>query len=78
MTTRSVLALVAIMLVGCGAGGKVCAIVDLAQHTCTVLKYLGEDGKPHEVRVTPEEAREFAAQVEAKRAAEKADAGAAQ
>lgn len=74
MNTRAIIALVALMLVGCGAGAKVCAIVDLAQHTCNVIKYLGPDGKEHEVRVTREEASEFAAQMEAKRAAERAAA----
>ncbi len=75
MNTRAIVALVALWLVGCGAGGKVCAIVDLAQHACTVLKYVGPDGKPAEVRVTPEEATAFAQQMSAKRAAEARDAG---
>ena len=78
MNKRAITALVALLLVGCGAGAKVCAIVDLAQHACNVIKYLGPDGKEHEVRVTREEATEFATKMEAKRAAERAaaDAGA--
>jgi hypothetical protein len=77
MTPRFIVSLVALFLVGCGVGGKVCSVVDLAHHACTVVKYLGPDGKEHEVKLTPEEARELAMEAEAKQAARAAkDAGA--
>jgi hypothetical protein len=76
MKTAHVLVFLSALLLACGAGAKVCAVVDLAQHACTVLRYLEEDGTVHEVRVTPEEAREFARAVSKKRASEKLDGGA--
>lgn len=75
MNTRATVALVALLLVGCGAGAKVCAVIDLAQHACTVVKYLDDDGKEKQVTVTPEEAKAFAKAMSAKRAAEAADGG---
>jgi len=57
---------------GCaGWGGTACKIVDAAQTACTVVKYLGPDGKEREVRVSREEFQEFGREMSTKRAAEK-------
>lgn len=60
-------------IIACGAGAKACAIIDLANHACTVVKYLDDDGKVKEVPVTQEEAREFAKAAAKKRAQERAE-----
>lgn len=67
-----------IWLSGCGAGAKACAIVDLADHACSVLRYLEDDGTVREVPVSRAEAREFGRAAAKKRAAAAAaDAGGA-
>lgn len=60
-------------LAGCpGWGSTTCKVVDAASAACTVLKYMGPDGKEHEVRVSREEMAAFGEEAAAKRAAEKA------
>lgn len=57
------------LLAGCAGWGKTtCNIVDAASAACTVLRYMGEDGKVHEVRLSPEEANELGKQLAAKKA----------
>lgn len=61
------------LLAGCAGWGKTtCQIVDAASQACTVIRFMGDDGKPHEVRLTPEEANEFGKSMAAKKAAAKA------
>jgi hypothetical protein len=57
------------LLSGCGAGAKACAVVDLAEQGCTVLRYLepGGDGGVVTVPVTPEEVLSFGRTVSLKR-----------
>ncbi len=46
---------------GCaGWGQKTCTIVDLANEACGIVRYMGEDGKVYEARVTQEDVREMA------------------
>ena len=52
-----------------------CKIVDTAHDVCTVIRYLGPDGKVHEEKVTAEEMAAFGKQLSAKRAATAADGG---
>ncbi len=57
---------------GCAGWGKTsCAVVDAAQAACTVVRFMGDDGKLHEVQVSKEEAKAFGEEMGAKRAAEK-------
>lgn len=57
------------LLAGCAGWGKTtCNIVDAAAQACTVIRYMGEDGKVHEVRLTPEEANELGRSAAAKKA----------
>jgi hypothetical protein len=58
----------AAVLAACGHGGQVCAVIDLAHQTCTVVRYLETDGTMREVRLTPEDARDFARTAAAKSA----------
>lgn len=57
----SLFAFACVVLPACGAGGKVCGVVDLAEQACVVVRYLDEQGQKREVRLTPDEARSFAA-----------------
>lgn len=60
------------LLAGCAGWGKTtCNVVDAAQAACTVLRYMGEDGKVHEVKLSPEEANEFGRAAAAKKAQSK-------
>jgi hypothetical protein len=72
-----VLILCASLLAGCGHGAAACAVVDAANQACTVIKYMGEDGKVREVRVNRDEldqfAREAAAREEARRTGAKGE-----
>lgn len=68
----SILGLGANVLAGCAGWGKTtCQIVDAASQACTVLRFMGEDGKVQEVPVTPAEMNEFGRKQAAKKAAEK-------
>lgn len=55
--TRSLLFLLAIASAsaGCGYGKPACTVIDAAAAACTVVRYLGPDGKMHLVHVTPAE-----------------------
>lgn len=69
---KKVIAIMALVLGGCaGWGGAACKVVDAAQAACTVVKYMGPDGKEHEVKVSREELSEFGHEMAAKRAGEK-------
>lgn len=59
-------------LAGCpGWGSTTCKVVDAASAACTVIRFMGEDGKEHEVRVSRDELAGFGQEMAAKRAAEK-------
>ena len=61
-----------LFLVGCAGWGKTsCQVVDAASQACTVIKFMGDDGRVHEVPLTPAEAKELGRSLEAKKAAEK-------
>jgi hypothetical protein len=70
--------LLAITLAACGHGAAVCGVVDVtaeaAQQACTVLRYLGPDGKVYEVRMTNKELAEYGRKTAAQRAAASAPA----
>ncbi len=61
---------------GCGYGKVACQVIDTAADACTVLRYLGPDGKPQEVRVPRAELEQFAKTEAARQAAAQSDAGA--
>lgn len=68
----SILGVGANLLAGCAGWGKTtCQIVDAASQACTVIRFLGDDGKVHEVSLSPAEANEFGKSMAAKKAAEK-------
>lgn len=56
---------------GCGHGKTVCAVVDAANHACTVIRYMDRDGSIAEVRVEREDLASFARQAATKQAAAK-------
>ncbi len=56
-------------LVGCGVGKTACSIIDTAAEACVVLRYLGPDGKVHDVRVPRSELEGFARMSAAQQAA---------
>ena len=63
------------LLAGCAGWGKTtCQIVDAASQACTVIRFMGDDGKQHEVRLSPEEANALGKSLAAKKAAEKSQA----
>ena len=68
------LLLLALNLCGCGYGKTACSIIDTAHDACVVLRYLGPDGKPRDVRVPRAELEAYARMTAAKQAA--ADGGA--
>ena len=51
---------------GCGYGKPACTVIDAMHNACAVIRYLGPDGKMHEVKLTP---ADLAALAEAKRVA---------
>lgn len=56
------------LLAGCGHGSTACAVVDATKAACDhVIRYLGPDGRVHEVQVPAEELAGVAKRVEAKR-----------
>jgi len=60
------------LLAGCAGWGKTsCQVVDAAAQACTVVRFMGDDGKMHEVPLTPQEAQEVGKSKAAKMAAEK-------
>lgn len=61
--------IVALLSVGCGAGGKACAIIDAAHQACTVVRYLGPNGEQREVKVTKAELEAFARETAERQAA---------
>jgi hypothetical protein len=80
MKLRTPLFLVSLLLIstsmilaGCGKGAVACAVVDAAHQACTVVKYMGPDGKVREVRVSQEELASFGQRTEAARAREGKD-----
>ena len=55
-------------LAGCAGWGKTtCQVVDAAAGACTVLRFMGDDGKVHEVPISPKEASEFGKSLAAKK-----------
>lgn len=82
--TRGVLSV--LMLIGatlllthvtaCGHGATACKAIDIAHENCVWLKYLEEDGSERQVKLTPQEAREFGRAMAKKRAVEERDGGA--
>lgn len=72
-TLNFALILSAFVLAACGHGAAVCGVVDVAseaaQQACTVLRYLGPDGKVHEVRMTNKELAEYGQELAARKAA---------
>lgn len=59
---RELALLLSASFIACGYGGKACKVVDLAHNACTVVRYLGPDGKTHEVTLTPAELAALEAQ----------------
>lgn len=57
---------------GCGHGSTACLVVDAAQQACTVIKYMGPDGQPRQVRVSKEELQQFGRDMAQKRAVARA------
>jgi len=53
-------AFMAVPAIGCGYGQVACQVVDTAHDACTVLRYMGPDGKPAEVKVPSSELAAFA------------------
>jgi hypothetical protein len=58
-----------IVMSACGHGKTACQVVQAAQESCAVIKYMGPDGKEQSVQVTPEELAAFGARVQAARKA---------
>lgn len=53
--------LIANILAGCaGWGATTCTVVDLAHDACGVIRYLDENGKPVEMKVTNEDMKAVA------------------
>lgn len=46
---RTLLALCAVALSGCGTGAKACAVIDVAHQSCSVVRYLAPDGSTEEL-----------------------------
>lgn len=62
---------------GCAAQKVACKVIDVADDVCTILEYVGEDGKKHQVAVPKSELEGFARMTAARQAAaDRADAGA--
>lgn len=57
-------------LEACGYGKTACDVIDIADKNCVWLKYLEEDGSKREVKLTPQEARDFGRAMAKKRALE--------
>lgn len=57
------------LVTGCGAGGKACAVIDTAHQACTIIRYLGPDGKTQDVQVSSEEIAAYGRATAARRAA---------
>lgn len=57
---------------GCGKGAIACGVVDAAERACTVVRYMGPDGKVQEVQVDPDEMTAFGRAMAAKRNGEPA------
>jgi hypothetical protein len=74
---KKIILLFVVTLAGCGYGKVACQIVDTAADACQVVRYLGPDGKPRDVRVPREELIAVAQKEEAKQAAAKARANGA-
>lgn len=61
------------LLAGCAGWGKTaCQVVDASEQACTVVRFMGADGKMHEVPLTQQEVNEMGQKKAAKMAAEKA------
>lgn len=54
-------------VLGCGKGAIACGVVDAASRACTVVRYMGPDGKVQEVQVDPDEMNTFGRAMAAKR-----------
>lgn len=63
-----------LVLSHCGHGGVACQVIDAIHESCNVVRYMGEDGKPHEVQISSAALAAYGAKVAAARAA--ADGGA--
>lgn len=59
-------------VLGCGKGAIACGVVDAASRACTVVRYMGPDGKVQEVQVDPDEMTTFGRAMAAKRNGEPA------
>lgn len=71
-----VVAFVVAFVAGCGPVPKpdaksACQVIDAANKACAVVKYLGDDGKPAEVQLTPDEVAALGKATAAKRAGAK-------
>jgi hypothetical protein len=64
------IALLALCLSACGHGATACKVIDAAHDVCSVVRYLGPDGKVHEVQVSSQELAAFGLQMAARRAQE--------
>jgi hypothetical protein len=63
-------ALLALCLSACGHGATACKVIDVAHEACSVVRYLGPDGKVHEVQVSSQELAAFGQTMATKRAQE--------
>jgi hypothetical protein len=70
MVLALAMGVVAGLLTGCGHGATACKVIDVAHEACSVVRYLGPDGKVHEVPVSQEEMAAFGLAMAAKRASE--------
>jgi hypothetical protein len=58
------------LLTACAGWGKTtCQVIDAAKEACTVVRYMDDDGREKEVRLSPEEARELGKAASARQAA---------
>jgi hypothetical protein len=62
------------LLLACGSGKAACAVIDTAHEACSVIKYLGPDGKVQTVKVSSQELATFGQYTATMRAAKEAKA----
>ena len=63
-----------LFFVACGWGKTACTVIDVVHDNCSWIRYLGPDGKEHEVRVDKDDLVQLGMATEARRAP-KRDAG---
>jgi len=60
MRTLSICIAAAVLTSGCWAKDPACSVIKTANEACTIIEYQGEDGRTHQVRVTPGQVEQLA------------------